>query len=244
MVLVSSNTSLLDKETASLSQKFKMKDLGQISRFLGIDFIVRPGKIQMTQRSYLEKLLQRFNMSDCKAKRTPSEVKLNISANSPSFDARKYLEAIGSLIYAMTATRPDISWIISELAQYAQNPTEYHWTAVKYVQSYIKGTLNYTLSFTKSEDGLYLMGYCDADWAGSTEDRKNTFSYCLFLNENSTCMSWKFRKQSTVALSSCEAEYFAILSALEEAEFLMQLMNDMVNKNAMHSMLTTKERLL
>ena len=234
MILVSSSASLLDKEKAALSQKFKMKDLGQISRFLGINFIVRPGKIEMSQKSYLEKVLQKFNMSDCKAKRTPSEAKLNFSANSPSFDARKYREAIGSLIYAMTATRPDISWIVSKLAQYAQNPTEDHWTAVKHVLRYLKGTLDYSLSFTKSEDGLDLMGYCDADWAGSTEDRKSTSGYCFFLNKNSACISWKCRKQSTVALSSCEAEYVAISTALQEAKFLMQLMNEMVNKKVVH----------
>ena len=107
MILVSSITSLLVKEKVLLPQKFRMKDLGYISRFLGIDFVVRPGKIEMTQRCYLEKVLQRFNMSDCKAKRTSSEAKLNFSANSPSFDARKYREATGSLIYAMSATRPD-----------------------------------------------------------------------------------------------------------------------------------------
>ena len=123
MILVSSNVSLLDKEKATLSQKFKMKDLGQISQFLGIDFIVGPGKIDIT-RSYLEKVLHRFNMSDCQPTRTPSVAKLHFSANSPPLDARKYCEAIGNLMYAMTATRPDISWIMSKLAQYAQNPTK------------------------------------------------------------------------------------------------------------------------
>jgi len=95
----------------------------------------------------------------------------------------------------MTATRPDVSWIISKLAQYEQNPTEDHWTAVKHVLRYIEGTLNNTLSFRKSEDGLDLMRYCDADWAGSTEDWKSTSGYCFFLNTNSACISWKCRKQ-------------------------------------------------
>ena len=124
MILVSSNVSLLDKEKATLSQKCKMKDLGQISQFLGIDFIVGPGKIDITQRSYPEKVLHRFNMSDCQPTRTPSVAKLHFSANSPPLDARKYYEAIGNLMYAMAATRPDISWIMSKLAQYAQNPNK------------------------------------------------------------------------------------------------------------------------
>ena len=83
-------------------------------------------------------------------------------------------------MYAMTATWPDISWIFSKVAQYMQNPTKWHWTAVKHVLRYIKGTLDHTLSYTKSEDGLDLMRYCGADWAGSTEDKKNTSGYCFF----------------------------------------------------------------
>jgi len=79
------------------------------------------------------------------------------------------------------------------------------------------------------------MGYYDADWAGSTEDWKSTSGYCFFLNTNSACISWKCRKQSTVALSSCEAEYVAISSALQEAKFFMQLMNEMADKKAMQS---------
>ena len=83
MVLASSNASMLEDVKRTLSRKFKMKDLGVISRFLGIDFKVQPGKIEMSQKSYLQKILQRFNMSDCKAKATPSEQKLNFTDNSP-----------------------------------------------------------------------------------------------------------------------------------------------------------------
>ena len=115
----------------------------------------------------------------------------------------------------MTATRPDISWIVSKLAQYAQNPTEDHWTAVKHVLRYLKDLLDYSLCFAKSEDGLDLMGYCDADWGGSTEDRKSTSGYSFFSNKKRACISMKCRKQSTVALSSCEAEYVAISTALQ-----------------------------
>ena len=135
----------------------------------------------------------------------------------------------------MTATRPDISWIISKLAQYAQNPTEDHWTAVKHVLRYIKGTLDHKVSFTKSKDELGLTGFCDADWAGSTEDRKSTYGYCFFLNKKSASISWRCRKQSTVALSSCEAEYIAISSAVQEAKLLMQLMNETVDKEALRN---------
>eukprot|EP00794_Sanderia_malayensis_P003868 gene3868-4411_t len=220
MILASNSASMLEDVKRTLSKKLKMKDLGVISRFLEIDFNVQPGKIEMNQKSYLPKILERFKMSDCKAKATPSEQKLNFSDNSPSFDSRKYREAIGSLIYAMTSTRPDISWITSKLAQYSQSPTEDHWTAVKHVLRYMRGTLDQSLIFTKSESDLNLIGFSDTDWAGSIEDRKSTSGYCFFLNRNGGAISWKSRKQPTVALSGCEVEYIAISSAIQEAKFL------------------------
>ena len=165
-------------------------------------------------------------MYDCNAKNTASEAKLNFSENSSQFDPKKYHEAIGGLIYGMTSTRPDLSWIVLKRAQYSQSPTEDHWTAIKHVLRYVKGTLDYKLSFTKPEVDLELTGFWDADWAGSSEDRKSTSGHCFFLSKSGAAISWKSRRKPTVALSSCEAEYIAISSAVQEAKFLTQLMNE------------------
>ena len=135
----------------------------------------------------------------------------------------------------MTSTRSDISWINSKLAQYSQSPTRDHWTAVKHVLRYLKGTLDKSLIFTKSEVDLNLIGFSDADWAGSIEDRKSTSGYCFFLNRNRGAISWKSRKQPTVALSSCEAEYIAISSATQEAKFLKQLINEITNMDTIQN---------
>ena len=125
----------------------------------------------------------------------------------------------------MTCTRPDISWIVTKLAQYSQNPTVDHWTAVKHVFRYLKGTLDYKLCFQKYDDCLTLTGFSDADWGGS-EDRKSTSGYCFLLNKSGGAISWKSRKQPTVALSTCEAEYIATSVAIQEAKFLTQLLNE------------------
>ena len=179
----------------------------------------------MSQEKYLTKVLERFGMAECKPRSLPSEQKLIFSEDAEPFDSKKYREAIGSLIFAMTCTRPDISWIVSKLAQYSKSPTVHHWTAVKNVFRYLKGTLDYKLSFEKCEDGLKLTGFSDADWGGS-EDRKSTSGYCFMLNKKGAAISWKSRKQPTVALSTCEAEYIATTVATQEAKFLMQLLNE------------------
>ena len=124
----------------------------------------------------------------------------------------------------MTCTGPDISWIVTKLAQYSQNLTVDHWTTVKHVFRYLKGTLDYKLCFQKYDDCLTLTGFSDADWGGS-EDRKSTPGYFFLLNKSGGVISWKSRKQPTVALFTCEAEYIASSAAIQESKFLTQLLN-------------------
>ena len=131
---------------------------------------------------YIKKALQRFNMMDCKPESLPSEQKLTFSEDAQAFDSQKYHKAIGSLIYAMTCTRPDLSWIVTKLAQYQHNPTVDHWTAVKHVFRYLKGIMNNKLCFQKCEDGLTLTGYSDAEW-GRSGNRKSTSGYYFLLKQ-------------------------------------------------------------
>ena len=112
----------------------------------------------------------------------------------------------------MTCTRPDITWIVTKLAQYSQNPTVDHWTAINHAFRYLKRTLDYKLCFQT------LTGFSDGDWGGS-EDRKSTSGYCFLSNKNGGAILWKSRKHPTVALSTCEAEYIATIVAIQEAKF-------------------------
>ena len=102
-------------------------------------------------------------------------------------------------------------------------PLEEHWPAVMHVLRYSKGTLDYELCYRKCDEGLTLVGYIHADWALSSDDRRSTGGYCLSLNSAGPLISWKSRKQPTVALSSCEAEYIALAAAVQEGLYLTQL---------------------
>ena len=225
MIVGASNDSLLYDTKNMLSEKFKMKDLGRLSRFLGIDFEQGDGFVRMNQKDYLCGVLERFEMSECKPRATPSEQKLETNDEDP-VDPRKYREAVGSLIYAMTCTRPDICWIVTKLSQYLSRPLKEHWIAVKHVFRYLKGTLDYALCYSKCADGLNLTGYSDADWASSTDDRRSITGYCFSLTKTGPLISWKSRKQRTVALSTCEAEYMALAATVQEALHLVQLLSD------------------
>lgn len=133
---------------------------------------------------------------------------------------------VGSLIYASMCTRPDLSWVVSRLSQHLSKPNKGDWMLLKQVIRYIKGTLDFKLCFMKSSNNLSLIGYSDADWANS-EDRRSTTGYYFALNNAGAAVSWKSRKQPTVALSTCEAEYMALTETTQEAIYLKQILSDL-----------------
>ncbi|XP_067931146.1 uncharacterized protein [Watersipora subatra] len=125
----------------------------------------------------------------------------------------------------MTGTRPDLSWILSKLSQFLDKPGPQHVTAIKRVFRYLKGTRRSRLTF-KPSDGI-LSGYCNSDWAGDADDRRSTTGYVFKLGKDTAPISWKFRKQPIVALSSCEAEYMALSDAVKELLYLRSFCDQM-----------------
>ena len=216
-----------------LSQKFEMKDLGPLHHFLGVKVIQDQlaGVIWIGQPSYTEKILQKFGMYDCKPVSTPvnPDVKL-VSSESPDemCDQQMYQAVIGNLLYLSTKTRPDIAYAVSCVARFCANPTKEHWTAVKRILRYLKGTSNLGLLYRENSPAE-VIGYSDADWAGDVGDRKSTSGYIFLLG--GAAISWKSSKQTCVALSTAEAEYVALSAAAQEAMWLQLLTSDLLNKS-------------
>ena len=231
-IIVSSNSlSIVDDIKKCLSDKFKMKDLGEISCFLGIKFSRDGNVIKMDQSRFVENILNKFEMQNCKPRLSPCEEGLNkvIDENSDLADSKLYRQIVGSLIYIMTATRPDLCFVVNKLSQYMSKPTVTHLTMAKHVLRYLKGTIDHCLTFRKS-DKLGLVGFCDADW-GSTADRLSITGYGFRLSSNGPFLSWKSKKQQTVALSTCEAEYMSLSAAVQEAKFLLKLLKSMIGSD-------------
>ena len=136
----------------------------------------------------------------------------------------KYQSAIGSLLYLSTRSRPDIAFAVGKAARYCSQPYNSHWSAVKRVLRYLKGTTYLGLLYRPDE--LNLTGYSDADWAGDTEDRKSTSGYVFMMS--GSAVSWRSKKQSSVALSTAEAEYVALSCAAQEAMWLRQLFSNLL----------------
>ncbi|CAB4042957.1 Retrovirus-related Pol poly from transposon TNT 1-94, partial [Paramuricea clavata] len=231
IIIASNSTPSLKQVKDDLSCKFKMKDLGILSWFLGINFTFTGNTITMDQIRYIERILIRFKMEGCKPRVTPSELGVNKASAGNSdepADLKLYQEIVGSLIYVMTSTRPDLSFIVTKLSQHMSNPSNVHLCMAKHVLRYLKGTIDNKLTFKKSKEGLSMHGYCDADW-GSSEDRKSITGYVFKLSKDGPAISWKSRKQPTVALSTCEAEYMALAAAVQEAKFLRQLLGEFLS---------------
>lgn len=213
----------------SLHNRFKMRDLGQINWFLGIKFNSSENSISATQETYIDKLLCKFNMADCSTKLVPCDANIyNIETAESKIltDVNFYRQIVGSLIYIMTCTRPDICFSVTKLSENLISPTKAHLTYAKNVLRYLKHTKAYSLNFHKSCTPLKLSGFTDSDWA-SSKDRKSISGYAFMLDEDGPLISWRSKKQSTIALSSCEAEYIAATAAVQEAKFLRSLLSEM-----------------
>ena len=146
-------------------------------------------------------------MLECKAMATPMDSKLNLLADDSleSVDVTHYIQIIGSLMY-LKNTRQYICFVVNTLSQYLVQPRQVHLVAAKHVMRYLKGIIDFDLYYDGNQD-YRLYGYTYADWAGSILDRKSTSGICFCLK--SAMSSWFSRKQSSVSLSTVEAEYIA-----------------------------------
>ena len=159
-------------------------------------------------------------MADCKPVSTPMEVNVKLSAEDASslVDIKKYRKLVGSLIF-LTNTRLDISFSVGVLSTFSNKPRESHWKEGMRVLRYIRGTLEYDITYN---EGDTLIGYCDSNWAGDCDSRKSVYGYCFSLGSGP--FSWSSKKQPTVALSSTEAEYKAACFAACEAVWLRRIL--------------------
>lgn len=196
-------------------------------QFLGIKILKhKNGNITLDQSAFIQKIICKFNMNDCKPSKIPLQPKLNLTKSDNIIVEVPYKELIGSLMYLMLCTRPDLCFSVSYFGRFQNCYDISHWKHLKNVIRYLKHTLNIGLSFKKSQNGtLDLSVFVDADYAFDINDRKSTSGYVIKINDNVIC--WCSKKQSLVALSSCEAEYYALASSLLESMFLENLLYEL-----------------
>uniref|UniRef100_A0A2N9FY23 Reverse transcriptase Ty1/copia-type domain-containing protein n=1 Tax=Fagus sylvatica TaxID=28930 RepID=A0A2N9FY23_FAGSY len=209
ILLASNNIEAVHSLKASLHSEFKLKDLGNLKYFLGLE-VARSNKwISLCQRKYALDILSDSGMLGCKLVSTPMEQNLKLSQSDGDLldDASLYRRLVGRLLY-LTVTRPDINYSVQKLSQFMAKPSSTHLAAAYRVLKYIKGC---------------------------PDSRRSITGYCVFLGDS--LVSWRSKKQHTVSKSSAEAEYRAMASVVCELMWMVPLLKDFKVKHSKKALL-------
>ncbi|GJT41984.1 hypothetical protein Tco_0941849 [Tanacetum coccineum] len=190
-----------------------MKDLGEAAFILGIKiYRDRPKRlIGLSQNAYMDKILKRYKIDNSKRGTIPMQERLDLNksqgAQTPKEVNRMknvpYASAVGSIMYAVRCTRPDVAFAQNLTSRFQQNPGELHWTAVKNI--------------------LKVECYCDTGFETDRDDTKSQTGYVFVLNGGA--LDWKSSKQSTIAMSATESEYIAASEAAMEAVWIRKFIS-------------------
>jgi Reverse transcriptase (RNA-dependent DNA polymerase) len=205
-------------------KKWECRDLGEAKEFLRMCIQCKNGRIYLDQTAYLQKVLQRFKLQNANLAHTPLPEGYQPSHNTSPVDPSlrsQFQQVIGSLLYIMLGTCPDIAFAVTKLSQHAANPSEDHLSRALYICCYLLGTLDYALVYDRPSDGG-LEAYVDSDWASDLNIRKFITGYLVKLAGG--IFAWNSRAQKTVALSSTEAEYMLLSNTSQQLVWVKNLL--------------------
>eukprot|EP00256_Glycine_max_P069532 XP_025984127.1 uncharacterized protein LOC113001480 [Glycine max] len=226
IVLTGNSVKEITNIKQTLHSNFRIKDLGLLRYFLGLEVSHSDEGISVHQRKYCLDLLADSGLLGCKPSSMPMDSSLCLRQDDSSellVDPLSYRRLIGRLIY-LTTTRLDIVFATQQLSQFMTHPTKAHLGATRRVLRYLKGCPTKGLFFQRNSS-IHLLGFSDADWATCVETRRSVTGYCFFLGNS--LISWKAKKQSTISCSSSEAEYCALATSTCELQWLSYLLTDL-----------------
>jgi hypothetical protein len=221
------NSKLLNNLKQRFTQKWECRDLGQLEEFLGMQ-ITRNRKertLYINQMDYLECVLERFHIT-----KNPEIIPLPkgfkftpYTGNVDPKFRQKYQQLVGSLMYLMIGSRPDIAYAVVKLSQQSASPSAEHYKVGLHMCRYLLGTKKYALLFN-GKAKHEVLAYSDSDWAQDPTSRRSiTGNFCLIAKGP---ISWLSRRQKIVALSSTEAEYMALSDCSRQLVWISQLLNE------------------
>ncbi|KAK4401028.1 Retrovirus-related Pol polyprotein from transposon TNT 1-94 [Sesamum angolense] len=206
-----------------LTKYFDMKDMGLADVILGIKISKTSDGLALSQSHYVETILKKFKAYESPPAKTPVDLNLHLAKNKDEPECQiEYSRIIGSLMYIMNCTRPDMAYAVNKLSRFTSNPSKDHWKGLIRVLRYLKYTSNYGLHYTRYP--AVLEGYSDANWISDSKDTKSTSGYVFTVGGGA--VSWKSSKQTCIARSTMESEFIALDKAGEEAEWLRNFLED------------------
>ncbi|CAM8942988.1 unnamed protein product [Rhodiola kirilowii] len=224
VVLTGTNLELISAVKSFIHSRFKIKDLGHLKFFLGLEVARSDSGLLLNQRKYVLDLLADTGLLGCKPSLLPMDTshKLALSTSPILDDPIPYRRLVGQLIY-LCITRPDICYSVHILSQFLAHPRLDHLSAAHKVLKYLKGAPAQGL-FYSCDSSLGLSAYSDMDWAACPLTRKSISGYAILLGNS--LISWKSKKQSLVSRSSAEAEYRAMAHTCCELVWVHRLLQD------------------
>ncbi|CAM8914120.1 unnamed protein product [Rhodiola kirilowii] len=225
VVITGTSTSLIASIKSFIHSEFRIKDLGLLKYFLGIEVARSNAGIFINQRKYAMDLLTEVGLLGCKPSTTPMDIKqkLALSIVEKLQDPTAYRKLVGKLVY-LNVTRPDIAFYVHILSQFLANPTVEHYQAATRVLRFIKTAPAQGLFFPANAS-LTLEGFYDVDWASCPITRRSTSGYCIKLRP--CIISWRTKKQATISRSSAESEYRAMAQSCCELVWLAAVLRDL-----------------
>jgi len=234
LLITGTSEKMIIEAKDSLHHKFKLKDLGELRFFLGIEVLRSPKGVILNQRKYVLELIANVGLTGAKPASTPLETNLKLTSvahdvvngltgDAPLLDITSYQRLVGKLLYA-TITRPDICYAVQTLSQFMQSPKKSHWESALRVVRYLKGTVGQCV-WLQAKPTTTLTCWCDSDWAACPNTRRSITGYVVKFGES--LVSWKSKKQQTVSRSSAEAEYRSMASAVSEVTWLLGLFTEL-----------------
>ena len=208
-------------------KRWETWDLGELTEFLHMR-ITRVGRsIHIDQQAYLQTVLQRCGMQNAKAAATPlpaGYVLMKLEEAADPERRSRFQTIIGSVLYLMLGTRPDIAFAVTKLVQHAANLTKDHLDKALYICRYLVGTQHYRLSYDGAS-GQGLSACTDSDWASDNNTRHSQSGYFVKLARG--LILWTSRAQKTIVLSSTEAEYMALSDCSRQIVWMHTLLGEL-----------------
>jgi hypothetical protein len=228
LALFADEKAKIDAAKQQLMDAYKLRDLGRLQTFVGIQILRLPGKVFIHQRDYTNSILERFGFNGMRSVRVPMDDKSVLAPRQdtcPAADLKLFQEMNGSIGWLVTQTRPDMAYTHSKLAQFNANPPAVAIEGMKHLFRYLKGTTDWGILY-QSDGNSALIGYTDSNHGDKfSSDAKSTSGYSFHMA--GATVSWSSKKQKTTATSSTEAEYIAQCNATKEAVYLRQLLNEL-----------------
>jgi hypothetical protein len=188
ILIFGTNIDAINEVKSFLSKSFDMKDLGEADVILNIKLVKDKSGITLLQSHCVEKVLSQFGFIDSKPSPTPYDPSVILRKNKKiSRDQLRYSQIIGSLMYLASATRPNISFAVSNLSRYISNPDDDHWHTLERVLRYLKGTMSFGIHY--SGHLAVLEGYSDSNWISDIDQIYATSGYVFTLR--GSAVSWR-----------------------------------------------------